>query len=62
VTVLFAEWIDVAKKLAVPVGFAVGLIILFATKSGRKSIDEGYAKGKALREKMFGKSANEDGE
>ena len=53
--VLFAELIDVAEKLAIPIGVIIGILLIVLTKSGRKDFSDGQAKGKGFREWLTGK-------
>jgi hypothetical protein len=55
---LLAELIDVAEKLAVPVGVGLGILMIIFTRSGRKDFLQGYSKGKQLREQHFGRAGN----
>lgn len=57
---LFAELIDVAERWAVPIGVIIGILLIVLTGAGRKAFSKGHAQGKRLRDRLSGKSDEED--
>jgi hypothetical protein len=58
--VLFAEFIDFLERYATPIGVVIGLLIIFGTRAGRKSIEDGRKAGERWRKKLTGEPPDDE--